>query len=144
MNLIFTKADQSDKEAIYVMAEELILRYEDPNAVDLSRALAWTRRKIAEQITEYEQILAEGETVGYFHWIDHGTHWELDDFYILPQYRGMGIGTAALKMRLEAVDKPVTLYVFTQNLSVIRLYERLGFHLQTTVSNTRQILRREA
>ena len=126
------------------MAEELILRYEDPNAIDLSKALTWTRRKITEQIEKYEQILADGETVGYFHWVDHGTHYELDDFYILPQHRGKGIGTAALQVRLENINKPVTLYVFTQNLPAIRLYERLGFRLQATVSNTRQILRREA
>jgi len=144
MNLKFSKADISDAQIIYEMAEKLILQYEDPKAVNIPAVLDWTKRKITEHITEYEKILLNGGTVGYFHWVDHVDHWELDDFYILPQHRGKGIGAAALQERLNTVKKPVILYVFTSNLPAIRLYEKFGFALKTTVSNTRQILRRDA
>lgn len=144
MILEFANADISDAQIIYEMAEKLILLYEDSKAVNIPKAIAWTKRKITEHITDYERILLNSETVGYFHWIDHITHWELDDFYILPQHRGKGIGTLALQTRLRFVDKPVILYVFTQNLPAVRLYEKLGFTLMTTVSDTRQILRRDA
>ena len=144
MNLKFSMADVTDALTVYEMAERMILQYEDPESIDISKALAWTKRKITEHITDYERILLNDETVGYFHWIDHVTHWELDDFYILPQHRRNGIGAAALQERLNTVDKPVILYAFTQNLPAIRLYEKLGFALKTTVSDTRQIMRRDA
>lgn len=142
MELSFSPALPADAEAIYPFARELIERYEDPAAVDLDRALAWTRRKIERCISQYTCVLCDGEKAGYFRFVPCENGMELDDLYILPAFRGLGIGTQVVN-RCIGQGKPIELYVFMKNTGALRLYRRLGFEMIRQVSPTRCILRRE-
>lgn len=143
MDLTYSPASPDDAPVIFAFAEELIRRYEDPQAIDLKSALQWTRRKIEKHIAEYSRVYYNGEKAGFFRFAPCEGGMELDDLYILPQFRNRGIGTAVVKHCLARADGPVELYVFTQNTGALRLYRRLGFEITQQVSETRMILRRE-
>jgi ribosomal protein S18 acetylase RimI-like enzyme len=54
----------------------------------------------------------------------------LVEIMVAPQFRGKGIGAAAIRRLLDAAagyGKPVRLHVNVTNVAAIRLYERLGF-----------------
>lgn len=144
MELTFSPASPADSEVIFRFAKELIEAWEDPRAMDISRALQWTQRKIETHIDEYTCVLFQGQTAGYFRFCPGEGCMELDDLYILPAFRGRGIGTAVAKHCCAGTALPVMLYVFTQNTGALRLYQRLGFTITEQVSPTRCILRREA
>ena len=68
---------------------------------------------------------------------------ELDDLFILPPYRRQGIASEILRYCIsesERRHKPLMLYVFTQNLPALLLYEKMGFEVQEIASPTRQIM----
>ena len=142
MELTFRPALESQGDSIFQMARELIETYEDPNLVDLPKVLAWIRRKIETHIGEYTCIWLEGEPVGFYRFCPEEGAMELDDLYILPQFRGRGIGTAVINHCI-AQGAPIELYVFTQNTGALRLYRRLGFEIERQVSPIRLLLRRE-
>ena len=142
MELTFRPALENQGETIFQMARELIQTYEDPNLVDLHKVLAWTRRKIETHIGEYTCVCLHEEPVGFYRFCPEAEAMELDDLYILPQFRGRGIGTAVINHCI-AQGAPIELYVFTQNTGALRLYRRLGFEIARQVSPTRLLLRRE-
>ena len=142
MELSFSPALPQDAPVIFSFARELIETYEDPKEMDLDRALAWTRRKIETGIKQYTRIVLDGETVGFFRFAPCEEGMELDDLYILPPFRGRGIGTRVIAHCI-AQNQPIELYVFTENTGALRLYRRMGFELRQQVSRTRCILRRE-
>jgi len=55
----------------------------------------------------------------------------IDDVYVLPEFRGKGIGkklaVGCLNRMKAAGAKAVTLQVLTGNKVAIKLYEKLGF-----------------
>ena len=65
---------------------------------------------------------------------------EIDDLYILPEYRGMGIGTKVLEKCLYDTDNTVFFYVFTKNERAIKLYKSLVFTERKKVGDTRIIM----
>ena len=139
MELAYVPARESDAPVIFGFARELIERFETDPDLDLGMALDWTRRKIEKRIHEYTRVLADGETAAFFRFVSDGGRMELDDLYVLPAFRGRGIGTAVLR-RCVASGKPVCLYVFTENIRAIALYEREGFQRTETVSPTRALM----
>lgn len=144
MELTFSPAAPSDGADIFRFARELIETYEDPREMDLDRALKWTRRKIETHIDEYRCVYCGGQKAGFFRFVPCEGGMELDDLYILPEYRGRGIGTAVVERCCAETALPVMLYVFIQNTGALGLYQRLGFTITEQVSATRCILRREA
>jgi ribosomal protein S18 acetylase RimI-like enzyme len=75
-------------------------------------------------------IQADGENAGWLVVASMPEEMHIVDFMILPQMRGRGLGTAAIRKILStAADagKPVRLSVNPMNRGAIRLYERLGF-----------------
>jgi len=57
----------------------------------------------------------------------------IDDVYVLPEFRGSGIGKRLVveclkKMKAQGMDS-VRLTVLTENKIAIKLYERLGFRI---------------
>ncbi|MBQ4051204.1 MAG: GNAT family N-acetyltransferase [Oscillospiraceae bacterium] len=136
-------ASIEDIPIIYAFCEELIDRYEDPAAVDIPKAKAWTLRKLQSQIADYRVILKDGEKAGYFHFIPggKGEECELDDLYILPQFRSQGIGTEVIRRCIESSGGAgIFLYVFRENKRAVSLYERLGFTVRETAGTTRLIM----
>ena len=141
MQLSYEPARQEDAPVIFGFAKELIERYETDPALDLEMALGWTKRKIEKRIDEYTRVLCDGKTAAYYRFVPDGERMELDDLYVLPEYRSRGVGTAVLR-RCLAQGKPVYFYVFTGNTRAVALYEREGFRKVEDVSPTRCIMAR--
>ena len=141
MELTYSPARPEDAPVIFGFARELIERYETDPDLDLAMALDWTRRKIEKRIDEYTRVLADGETAAFYQFVPDGDRMELDDLYVLPAFRGRGVGTAVLR-RCVAQGRPVYLYVFRENTRAIALYQREGFQKTEDVSPTRIIMTR--
>ena len=141
MDLTYSPAVPVDAGAIFELCKALIDQYEDISIIDYHRVLAWVRRKIEENISEYRRILADGAHAGYFHFYPAEDGWELDDLYIFPEFQNRGIGTAVIR---DCCEKgPVMLYVFRKNTGALALYRRLGFREVGTAGQNRLILRKE-
>ena len=141
MQLSYEPARAEDGPVIFGFAKELIERYETDPDLDLEMALGWTKRKIEKRIDEYTRVLCDGEVAGYYRFAPDGDKMELDDLYVLPEYRNRGVGTAVLR-RCLAQGKPIYFYVFTGNVRAVALYEREGFRKAEDVSTTRMIMAR--
>ena len=139
MQLVYEPAGIEDAPAIFAFARELIETYETDPELDLAMALDWMRRKIEKRIDEYTRVLWGGEVAAYYRFVPDGERMELDDLYVLPEYRKRGVGTAILR-RCLAQGKPVYFYVFTQNTRAVALYEREGFSKVADVSPSRSIM----
>lgn len=144
MDLIFERAGCCDADIIFEQCRALVDQYEDPTQVDISRALRWCRRKIETHIEEYTRVCCHGETVGYFRLSSEDGEMELDDFYVLPPFRGRGIGSAILARCCRETDRPMFLCVFKHNTGAIALYTRYGFTIAEAIGTTRLMMRREA
>lgn len=142
----YVPTETADIAVIHEQARLLIEQYEDLSAISLPDVLAWEKRKIEKKLSEYTRIEQDGHAVGYFHLSeDSDGCLELDDFYVLPPFRGQGIGTEALRRCIaesERVGKPLTLCVFTGNICAIRLYRRMGFDTVRALDATREIMLR--
>ncbi len=143
MKIEYLPADETDAASILEQSRALIERYEDFSSIDMDAVFAWMERKTEKCIAEYSRILCDGETAGWIRAHDDGEKLELDDLFILPQFRNRGIGTATLRKYLRESGKPIYFYVFSQNAGALRLYERLGFRVRETVSDTRVIMEQE-
>ena len=143
MELTYAPAAPEDADLIFSLSKDLILRYEDLNAIDPEKVLRWVRRKIEENIGQYTCVLLESEKAGFFRFCPAGEMMELDDLYILPPFRSRGIGTAIIRKCCAGTGLPVMLYVFTGNTGALGLYRRLGFRVAETVSPTRCIMIKE-
>ena len=139
-NLRYSPATPEDIDVIYNLCRELIETYEDLSSIDLPAVLAWVRKKIQKQISGYTCVWQNDNKVAYFCLSEEPQGSELDDFYVLPEWRNRGIGSGVLKYCLEHAQKQMYLYVFTRNIGAIRLYERFGFVETKQVSPTRIIM----
>ena len=88
----FAPAQQRDIPLLCQLSRELILTYEDPTQVDIPECLAWMERKFTKRLSEYHRILWEGQLAGFIRACAGPEKLELDDLYILPGFRGQGIG----------------------------------------------------
>ena len=140
MNLQFQRADSEDLEAIFIHAKQLIDTYEDLAAIDYDKVIAWVMKKIQTHIFEYCRVCLDGKICAYYRLCDDG---ELDDLYVLPPYRSMGIGAEILRKCVDESREKLWLYVFSHNLRAISFYERHGFTIRETVGNTRFIMERK-
>ena len=139
MDLNFECATSQDIDILFRLSKELIDTYEDVSAIDYEKVLCWVRQKIADNISDYIRVICSGTTVGYYRLVPWEDGLELDDFYILEQHRGLGIGSRILE-RCCASGKPLMLYVFSGNTRAISLYRRFGFEITWQVSPTRYIM----
>ena len=137
MNLLFEKATQKDIPVIFSQAKELIDQYEDLSSIDYEKVMAWVQKKIETNIDAYTAVSRDGQICSYYHLRESG---ELDDLYVLPGFRGSGIGTQILEKCGSDSSRSLWLYVFSGNTRAISFYERCGFTLRETVSKTRLIM----
>ena len=142
MELFFHKATKEDAGVVFQLCRDLIDTYEDCASIDYPKVLQWVEKKISGNIHNYTVVTLCGEKVGYYCLEKQEDKWELNDFYILPQYRNQGIGTTVLKQICEMVCGPIYLYVFRKNIGAISLYKRFGFDAVAVVSDTRQLMER--
>ena len=142
MELHYEPAMESDAEMIFKQCKALVDAYETVSDIDYQGVLAWIFRKIKENIDSYTKVICDGKTVGYYFLRAVGDKLELDDFYILEEYRGRGIGSVVLQDCLCDINQTVFLYVFVKNTGAIRLYQRYGFQKVKDVGSTRWIMER--
>ena len=121
MEITYQPIEQQDVEKIFAYLKELILRYEDLGQIDCEKVLAWSRRKIEQQMADYRKIFCDGSHAGYV--ATHGT-------VVLRQ-----IVAQAMKE-----NKTPYLYVFIRNEGAVRLYRRLGFAVVQEIPNSRYIM----
>ena len=140
MTLHYEPACAQDADAIFCLSRDLIDRYEDVSLIDYERVLDWVRRKIATNIAEYTCVFREDQKVGFYRLDTSGELAELDDFYILPRFRGQGIGTNVLRHCIGSTGNGIFLYVFKENTGAISLYECMGFTVSKDVGPTRCIM----
>ena len=140
MNLCYEKASPEDMETIFNFNRELIDAYEDPSAIDRNEVLAWVRRKLINKIDEYVCVRCDGQKAAWYRFAPAEGKMEIDDLYVLPEYRNRGIGTAVIEKCLRETDLPVFLCVFIRNVKAVRLYERLGFRAAEKLSGTRCVM----
>lgn len=69
----------------------------------------------------------ENKVIGYIYYSDIYERAEINQFEIETFHRNCGKGQKLLKKLIEAVDKSITLEVRKDNISAIRVYEKLGF-----------------
>ena len=143
MVISYKTATAEDVDAILSLSRQLVEKYEDLSTVNFQPICAWLRNKIVTHIDQYTCICIAGQTVGYYRLHPEGDATELDDFYILSDYRGKGIGTAVLQACCERTEGDIFLYVFTGNTGAIRLYQRHGFTITQYVGNSRCIMTRK-
>ena len=143
MKLKYEPADARDTEALYAFNKELIDTYEDTDKIEYDKVLLWVRKKIEENINGYTRVTLDGMTVGYFYFHKADGENEIDDLYVLPEFRGRGIGTEIIKKCIEETDAPIFLYVFVRNTGAVKLYRRMGFETVKEIRGTRYIMRKE-
>lgn len=143
MQLKYEAADARDIETLYAFNKELIDTYEDTEKIAYDNVLLWVRKKIEKNINEYTRVTLDGKTVGYFYFHEAEGEREIDDLYVLPEYRGRGIGTEIIKKCIKESDTPIFLWVFVKNTGALALYTKMGFKIEGKVRETRYIMRRE-
>lgn len=145
MEIRLLPPQEVDIEEIYTFCKQLIEDYEtDP--IPMEKVLTWCHRKIQQNLSEYRVFWINGQKVGYLRCCppEDGVM-ELDDFYILEDFRGKGIGSAVLRQQAEQADQKsldLRLYVFKKNEAAVRLYQRFGFHIVEEAGNSRWIMLR--
>ena len=140
MMLQYRTAEAEDISVIYSQAKNLIDQYEDCDSIDYEKVMAWVHRKISFNISQYRCVLANGEKCAYYRLCDDG---ELDDLYVLPAFRGQGIGSEILLKCMDESSNPLYLYVFSGNIRAISFYKKFGFSVREAVGKTRLILERK-
>ena len=128
-------AEQRDLPLLFQLNRQLIDTYEDTSTIDYGNVLLWVQQNLASHLEEFRRILFHGQLAG-FYCLSGG---ELDSFFVLPEYQGMGIGTEVLK-RCQRLSPSLSLYVFRRNHRAIALYSRMGFHVTKEVSKSRFIM----
>lgn len=140
MHLTYETATNEDISVIFAQAKALVDEYEDRSAMDYNKVMDWMERKITKLLESYTRVCLNGACCAYYRLTEDG---ELDDFYVLPPFRGRGIGSAILERCIRERENDLWLYVFTENRRALALYQRFGFRVTETVSSTRAIMRRD-
>lgn len=139
--LTLDTASPEDIPSIFAMCKDLIDTYEDTENIDYDKVISWTMHKLIRLLPEYTCVYSGGEKAGFFRFVKEDGQWELDDLFVLPAFRGQGIGTEVIRTCLEKADAPVELCVFCKNTGAVRLYRRMGFCKDRDVSDTRMQMR---
>lgn len=141
MELVLKRCSELDIENIFLFNKHLIDTYENLENIDYEYVLRWISLKIEKNIHEYTSIYLFDQLVGYYRFHEVDDKMELDDFFVIEEYRNKGIGTAVLKQLIQT-NKTIFLYVFVKNIHAIRLYERFGFKIIEYLHNTRCVMER--
>ena len=137
----FEPADPSDLDAIKKLFRETVEKHEDAESISFDEIYAWFERKMQKHVRDFERIRSDGRLCGYIYIHEYEDGLELDDFYLLKEYRGRGIGTKVLSARISTLEVPVYLYVFKRNEAAFHLYRKFGFDVIKDLG-TRYIMKR--
>ena len=121
MKLKYEAADARDAETLYAFNKELIDTYEDTDKMEYDKVLLWVRKKIEKNINEYTRVTLDGKTVGYFYFHKADGENEIDDLYVLPEYRGRGIGTEIINKCIKEIVCISTPETLIQNILLTQM-----------------------
>ena len=122
-------------EVLAFMRDDLT---DDMDAIMRVLGITWSEfERLYASRGEVRAITADGEPVGYY-WIEHrGRELHLHAIFVLPSYRGQGIGTAALRAlerEFRGEADVFELGVREANEGARSLYEREGFATASTLA----------
>lgn len=140
MDFTFAPAAVRDIGTIFDLSKVLIDEYENLQNINYDKVLTWVRRKIEVNIASYTCIFYRGQKAGFYRFCPNDTMMEIDDLYILPEFRNQGIGTFVIRKCCSETNLPVMLYVFTRNTGALSLYRRLGFQVTQAIGDSRCIM----
>lgn len=140
MTLCYEPACQEDLEPLFQLNKQLIEQYEDLSSIDYPKVLAWVRRNLQRNLSGVTRVLRDGILVGYFCLCREDGKLELDSLFVLPPFRGQGIGTEILRKCMREADVPVFLFVFRENTRAAALYRRMGFRIVKEAGKNRYIM----
>jgi predicted GNAT family acetyltransferase len=129
--LLLRRAEKSDAEQMFPL--QAAFEQEDvlPQGVQFDARVC--RLRLSKIINHEKTLVAEmdGKIVGKINTnAESYSRYQLGGVYILPQYRGRGIGTtltSAFIRLLLAEDRGLTLFVRKNNLSALSVYQKCGF-----------------
>ena len=119
-------ATEADAENMYNWEIESI----HPDLQNKPHVQELIRKDVQQSIKDTQMIMDGDKTIGMFTacMIDDGEWRYIGEIYLIPEYRGRGIGTSILKNEIDNFDK-IRLQVATTNTQAIKLYESLGFKI---------------
>ncbi|MBE5745948.1 MAG: GNAT family N-acetyltransferase [Clostridiales bacterium] len=88
--------------------------------------LSYVNRFTEKFLKDYKIISKNNIKCGVFLIRDYEDGVLLDEIYLLPEYRNLGIGSNIIKSEIVKHSK-VYLWVYKENLKAINLYKKLGF-----------------
>lgn len=133
--ITFEFAEQRDLPLLFALNKQLIDDYEDLDAIDYDRVLAWVQRNLEATLPHFRRILCEGRIAGFFCLIDG----EIDSLFVFPEFQGKGIGTEVLRY-CQSVAPSLRLFVFKRNVRALALYRKIGFTVTEEAGKTRYIM----
>ena len=134
-------ATQADTENMYNWEIESI----HPDQQTKPDVQELIRKDVQESIKDTQMIMDGDKTIGMFTacMIDGGEWRYIGEIYLIPEYRGKGIGTSILKNEIDKFDK-IRLQVATTNTGAIKLYESLGFKIVKEVDGQMYLMEYDA
>ena len=131
MNLtpILRKATIDDANAIsnvYLNSRKKLVSFA-PLVNSDDSILQWIRNVL---IPDEQVIVAEkqGRIIGMMSLTSDKATGRINQFYILPESVGHGVGTVMINMAKSILGSRIKLWTFQENIGARRFYERHGFH----------------
>ena len=134
MNVTLRRATMDDAQLLWDMQRAafraLYERYRDEETSPYTEPLEKTRARLAQPVTHYYVILADGQPVGGLRIRDFGPGKDkiLGPLYVLPERRGEGIAQRAIRLA-EDIHGGTGWFLDTieQEKGNCHLYEKLGY-----------------
>lgn len=119
-------ATESDSDNMYKWEMESI----DKSLKNDKKIQQFIRNDVKKSIKDTKMIMKDGETIGMFTscMIDDGEVRYIGEIFIVPEYRGRGIGSSILKSEIDKYNR-IQLQVAYNNAKAIKLYKSLGFKI---------------
>lgn len=137
MNIRMRPATEDDTENMYNWEIESI----HPDLRTKTDVQELIRKDVDQSIKDTQMIMDGDKTIGMFTacMIDDGEWRYIGEIYLIPEYRGKGIGTSILKNEINNYDR-IRLKVATTNDKAIKLYKSLGFEIIKEVDGQMYIM----
>lgn len=125
-NIHMRPATEDDIENMYQWEMESI----DKSLIDNEKVQSLIRQDCHDSLKDTLMIMDGGNTIGMFTacMIDNGEWRYIGEIYIIPEYRGQGIGSTILRNEMANYDK-IRLQVAMDNEGAFKLYTSLGFKI---------------
>ena len=125
-NIHMRPATEDDIENMYQWEMESI----DKSLIDNEKVQSLIRQDCHDSLKDTLMIMDGDNTIGMFTacMIDDGEWRYIGEIYLIPEYRGQGIGSTILRNEMANYDK-IRLQVAMDNEGAFKLYTSLGFKI---------------